>query len=79
MSEAVTTIVAALIGAVVGSAGAVLLAYILTQASEKRRRRDILVQQSLPTSGCSSDVVVPSSEPRLSAKPIFYERRIRFR
>ena len=47
MSEAATTIVAALIGAVVGSGGAVLLAYILTQASEKRRRRDLLVQQYL--------------------------------
>jgi len=47
MSEPVTTIVAALIGAVLGSGGAVLIQYLLTSRSEKLHRREILVQRYL--------------------------------
>ncbi len=47
MSEPVTTIVAALIGAVLGSGGAVLIQYLLTSRSEKIHRREILVQRYL--------------------------------
>ncbi len=47
MPESVTTIIAALIGAIVGSGGAVLLAYFLTQRGEKYLKRDILVQRYL--------------------------------
>jgi hypothetical protein len=47
MSEPVTTIVAALIGAVLGSGGAVLIQYLLTSRSEKLHRREILIQRYL--------------------------------
>ncbi len=47
MSETVTAIVAALIGAVLGSGGAVFIQYLLTNRSEKLHRREILVQRYL--------------------------------
>lgn len=47
MPDTVTTIVTALIGAVLGSGGAVLIQYLLTNRSEKLHRREILVQRYL--------------------------------
>ena len=47
MPDFVTTIVAALIGSVLGSIGAVFANYWLTGRSERLRRRDILVQRYL--------------------------------
>ena len=47
MLEPVTTIVAVLIGAIIGSVGAVLLAQYFNLKSEKRRRQEILTERYL--------------------------------
>lgn len=47
MPEYVATLLAALIGAVIGSAGAVWVEYILTQRAERNRRRERIVERYL--------------------------------
>jgi hypothetical protein len=47
MLEPVTTVVAALIGAIIGSVGAVLLAQYFTFKSEKRHRQEMLTERYL--------------------------------
>jgi hypothetical protein len=47
MLEYVTTLLAALIGAVMGSVGAVLTGHLLTRRAEERHRREALVQRYL--------------------------------